>query len=39
MAPHANLTAWIGRMEARPSMVTTTWERISALAAPETVAA
>ena len=39
MAPHANLTAWIARMEARPSMAATTWERMNALATPETVAA
>jgi len=39
MAPHANLTGWIARMEARPSMAATTWERMNALAAPETVAA
>ena len=31
-APHANLTAWIARMQARPSMQATTWERVSELA-------
>ena len=39
MAPHPNLTAWIARMEARPSMAATTWERLGGLVAPETVAA
>jgi glutathione S-transferase len=27
--PHANLVAWLARMEARPSMKATTWERVS----------
>ena len=31
-APHANLVAWLARMEARPSMKATTWERVSELA-------
>jgi glutathione S-transferase len=31
-APHSNLVAWLGRMEARPSMRATTWERVSELA-------
>jgi glutathione S-transferase len=31
-APHANLVAWIARMQARPSMQATTWERVSELA-------
>jgi glutathione S-transferase len=31
-APHANLAAWIARMQARPSMRATTWERVSELA-------
>jgi glutathione S-transferase len=31
-APHANLVAWLQRMEARPSMKATTWERVSELA-------
>jgi glutathione S-transferase len=31
-APHANLVAWLGRMQERPSMKTTTWERVSDLA-------
>jgi glutathione S-transferase len=30
--PHANLVAWLERMEARPSMQATTWERVAALA-------
>ena len=30
-APHANLVAWLARMQARPSMMATTWERLSAL--------
>jgi glutathione S-transferase len=30
--PHSNLVAWLGRMEARPSMRATTWERVSELA-------
>ena len=28
-APHANLVAWLARMEARPSMKATTWELVS----------
>jgi glutathione S-transferase len=31
-APHANLVAWLARMQARPSMKATTWERLSAMA-------
>jgi glutathione S-transferase len=31
-APRANLAAWLERMEARPSMKATTWERVSAMA-------
>ena len=31
-APRANLVAWLGRMEARPSMKATTWERVSEMA-------
>jgi glutathione S-transferase len=31
-APHANLVAWLARMEARPSMKATTWERVSDMA-------
>jgi glutathione S-transferase len=31
-APHSNLVAWLGRMESRPSMRATTWERVSELA-------
>jgi glutathione S-transferase len=31
-APHANLVAWLMRMEARPSMKATTWERVTELA-------
>jgi glutathione S-transferase len=30
-APHANLVAWLARMQARPSMKATTWERLSAI--------
>jgi glutathione S-transferase len=31
-APHQNLVAWLARMEARPSMRATTWERVSEMA-------
>jgi glutathione S-transferase len=31
-APHPNLVAWLTRMEARPSMKATTWERVTELA-------
>jgi glutathione S-transferase len=31
-APHANLVAWIARMEARPSLKATTWECVSEMA-------
>jgi glutathione S-transferase len=31
-APHANLVAWLGRMQARPSMKARTWERLSEIA-------
>jgi glutathione S-transferase len=31
-APHANLVAWLGRMQERPSMKATTWERVAELA-------
>jgi glutathione S-transferase len=27
--PHTNLVGWLARMEARPSMRATTWERVS----------
>jgi glutathione S-transferase len=30
--PHANLIAWLQRMEGRPSMKSTTWERVAAMA-------
>jgi glutathione S-transferase len=30
---HANLRAWMDRMNARPSMMSTTWERVAAKAA------
>lgn len=30
--PHANLVAWLQRMEARPSLQATTWERVSEMA-------
>jgi glutathione S-transferase len=32
-AHHSNLRDWLDRMNARPSMVATTWERVAALAA------
>ncbi len=32
VAPHKNLVAWLARMEARPSLQTTTWERVSEMA-------
>jgi len=32
LEPHANLRAWIERMEARPSMAATTWDKMSELA-------
>jgi len=32
-APYANLTAWLERVEARPSFAATTWERVAAMAA------
>jgi glutathione S-transferase len=31
-APYPNLVAWLSRMEARPSMQATTWERVSEMA-------
>ena len=31
-APHANLVAWLARMEARPSLKATTWERVAEMA-------
>jgi glutathione S-transferase len=31
-APHQNLVTWLSRMEARPSMKATTWERVSEMA-------
>ncbi len=31
-APHRNLVAWLGRMNARPSLRATTWERVAAMA-------
>ena len=30
--PHKNLVAWLARMEARPSLKATTWERVSEMA-------
>lgn len=30
--PHANLRQWLGRMQARPSLAATTWERVAAMA-------
>jgi glutathione S-transferase len=32
LAPHTNLSAWIARMEARPSLQATTWERLAEVA-------
>jgi glutathione S-transferase len=32
LAPHANVRDWIARMEERPSMRNTTWERLDSLA-------
>jgi glutathione S-transferase len=32
VAPHDNLVAWLPRMEARPSLQATTWERVSEMA-------
>jgi glutathione S-transferase len=32
VAPHRNLVAWLARMEARPSLQATTWERVSEIA-------
>jgi glutathione S-transferase len=32
LAPHPNLKAWLGRMQERPSMQNTTWERLRAAA-------
>jgi glutathione S-transferase len=31
-APDKNLVAWLARMEARPSLKATTWERVSEMA-------
>jgi glutathione S-transferase len=31
-APHANLVAWLARMEARPSLTATTWQRVAEMA-------
>jgi glutathione S-transferase len=31
-APHPNLVAWLARMEARPSLKATTWERVTEMA-------
>jgi glutathione S-transferase len=31
-APHQNLVAWLARIEARPSMKATTWERVTDMA-------
>ena len=35
IAPHANLAAWVSRIETRPSMTATSWERLSAIAAEQ----
>jgi glutathione S-transferase len=32
LAPHAGLSAWIERMEARPSLAATTWDKVTDLA-------
>jgi glutathione S-transferase len=32
LAPHEKLRAWISRMEARPSMRNTAWDKLAALA-------
>ena len=32
LAPHPNVSAWIARMEERPSMRNTTWDRVAELA-------
>jgi glutathione S-transferase len=32
VAPHKNLVVWLARMEARPSLKATTWERVSEMA-------
>jgi glutathione S-transferase len=37
-APHANLRSWLERMQARPSMLATTWERVAARAQAATAA-
>jgi glutathione S-transferase len=31
-APHANIVAWLARMEARPSLQATTWDRVAEMA-------
>ncbi len=31
-APHANLVTWLARMNAKPSMAATTWDRVAAIA-------
>jgi glutathione S-transferase len=31
-APHANLVTWLANMQARPSMMATTWERLAEVA-------
>jgi glutathione S-transferase len=31
-APHANIVAWLARMEARPSLQATTWDRLAEMA-------
>ncbi|CAN5524269.1 glutathione S-transferase family protein [soil metagenome] len=35
LARHANLADWIARVDARPSMDATTWDRLNSLADPE----
>jgi glutathione S-transferase len=33
LGPYANIRAWIERMEARPSLRNTTWDRLAAMVA------
>jgi glutathione S-transferase len=32
LQPHANIRSWVERMNARPSMVATTWDKLHELA-------
>ena len=38
-APHAHLRQWLTRMQARPSFLATTWEKVAAQAAAARAAA